>query len=238
MKLENWPLEYVAKYFPSGEKQSAETAPRWAETTWLFRVFKSYTIICPFFVPAAIRRVLLQNESMWNLETRLNEKNAKKVPLKRRKCVWKSRLFKRLRIQTEQDNIHHLKEKNKASEISENSTSDITRESSFGSISARNSIIRNTSFFAFTSVDCWNFCEVAGFAIAAVWRATSRPEKHQKTISQLRAGLGNLSTKNRLRDRFLAQNTDRLLNRDFQGRISDRKAEQVLWRKQDLRQSF
>ena len=38
--------------------------------------------------------------------------------------------------------------------------------------------------------------------------------------------LGNLSTKNRLRDRFLSSNSNRLLDRFFQGRISDRKAEQ------------
>jgi hypothetical protein len=37
-------------------------------------------------------------------------------------------------------------------------------------------------------------------------------------------GLGNLFTRNRLRDRFTGSNIDRLLDRDLQGRISDRKA--------------
>ena len=35
---------------------------------------------------------------------------------------------------------------------------------------------------------------------------------------------------------FLTQNPDKLLDRDFQGRISDRKAEQILRRRQDSRQ--
>ena len=43
----------------------------------------------------------------------------------------------------------------------------------------------------------------------------------------LEFGLGNLSPKTGSETGFLAQNLDRLLDRDFQGRISDRKAEQV-----------
>jgi ATP-dependent Lon protease len=43
---------------------------------------------------------------------------------------------------------------------------------------------------------------------------------------QLKAGFGNLSTKNRLRDRFSSSNLDRLLDRNFQGRIPERTAEQ------------
>ena len=37
---------------------------------------------------------------------------------------------------------------------------------------------------------------------------------------------------------FLAQNVDRLLDRDFQGRISDRKAEQVFKTEKDSRQDL
>jgi hypothetical protein len=40
-------------------------------------------------------------------------------------------------------------------------------------------------------------------------------------------GLGNLSSKTGSGTGFLAQNKDRFLDRNFQGRLSDRKAEQV-----------
>ena len=43
----------------------------------------------------------------------------------------------------------------------------------------------------------------------------------------LLAGLGNLSMKTGSETGFLARNLDRLLDRDFRGRISDRKAKQV-----------
>ena len=49
---------------------------------------------------------------------------------------------------------------------------------SWGIFSDNNSIIRNTSFFAFTSVECCSFCAIAGLATAAVWRATSRANFH------------------------------------------------------------
>ena len=39
------------------------------------------------------------------------------------------------------------------------------------------------------------------------------PRQFVSTVTN--PGLGNLSTKNRLRDRFLGQNLDRLLDRDF-----------------------
>ena len=43
-------------------------------------------------------------------------------------------------------------------------------------------------------------------------------------------GLGNLSIRIRLRDRFTSSNLDRQLDRDIQDRISDRKAEKILRR--------
>jgi hypothetical protein len=69
-----------------------------------------------------------------------------------------------------------------------------------------------------------------------IGRATIKYDIH------IQSGLGNLSSKNSLRDRFLAQNLDRQLDRDFQDRISDRKAEQVFKTETGLqtgiRQSF
>ena len=51
--------------------------------------------------------------------------------------------------------------------------------------------------------------------------------KQELLKARISSGLGNLSTKNRLRDRFSSSNLNRLLDRDFQGRVPDKKAEQV-----------
>ena len=53
------------------------------------------------------------------------------------------------------------------------------------------------------------------------------PAQIKRLERELGAGLGNLSTRNRLRDSFSGLKfTDRLLDRDFKGQITDRKAKQ------------
>ena len=57
-------------------------------------------------------------------------------------------------------------------------------------------------------------------------------------VAKLITGLGNLSTKNRVKDRFLAQNVDRLLDRVFRAEFQTGKQNKFLNRRQDSRQDM